>query len=753
MQQPFNALLENLNNKQKEAVLHEKGGLLVVAGAGSGKTRVITARIAHLMLHHQVHPSGIIALTFTNKAALEMRERIIHFIGDQTKVPFVGTFHAYCLLLLRRHKALTEMETFSILDMEDQEQLLRRIIKQKGCDKQITVSSIQTFISQQKNGSAQPLFLPPFFKEIAAEYEAEKKRSHSLDFDDLMLKVLQGFKKDAVFKAGFQDRIKHILVDEYQDTNKVQHELLQQMACKTDKTLRVDSICAVGDEDQSIYSWRGASVSNIQDFKEDFAPVTLIKIEQNYRSVQPILQAANGVIENNKNRIAKELWSEKKASNRVIAIECQSGYQEADIIARYIAHLPEHVKKSDVAILYRTHYQSRNIEEALIKNSIPYHIVGGIRFYERKEIKDILAYLRLVVNPFDRVSFLRIFNIPTRGLGAKFESMVLEKWEQEPFFDFKAILKTFLEGEEALTGLRAQSIKDFIELFEGLTAEHEPSYVTQTILDAIDYKTYIKNHFDPDEADGKLENCKELLNSMSHAERKVVTASGTPLTTQNFLHEVALLQEKIAADEEKVDSVYVMTLHAVKGLEFETVFIIGLEEGILPSSRSLNSAAAIEEERRLLYVGMTRAKERLIILHVQQRMSFGQLNNQEPSRFIKEIPEQHCVKLDLHAQPLFICEQMLNAWRSGKSMTAASQDNYGIQVFGSRKTSYTKETPIKKSIISKTDLWNKHELVRHTTFGQGIIKQVEKKTDETYVLTIIFKQGEKKILSSFVEKA
>lgn len=753
MQQITEKILQNLNKNQKEAVLHEKGGLLVVAGAGSGKTRVITARIAYLLTHHQVNPDNIIALTFTNKAAREMKNRITSFVGDTIKIPFVGTFHGYCLLLLRRFKQLTEMETFSILDQDDQTQLLRRIIKKFGCDKQVTANSIQTFISQQKNGSGASQYLPPIFKELQNAYEEEKVRSHAFDFDDLMIKVLQGFKKNPEFKTNFQERIKHILVDEYQDTNKVQHELLQQMACKEDKTLNVDSICAVGDEDQSIYSWRGANVSNMQDFKEDFAPVSLIKVEQNYRSVQPILQAANDVIKQNNNRIPKELWSDKKAKNRVISIHCQSGYQEADIIARYIATVPTTLKKSNIAILYRTHYQSRNIEEALIKNSIPYHIVGGLRFYERKEIKDILAYLRLVVNPYDRVSFLRVFNTPTRGLGAKFESMVLERWEEEPFFDFKSILKTFLEGDNALSGIRAQSVKEFIDLFDGLSADHEPSYITDTIMQNINYREYIKNHYDHDEATTKLENCKEFLNSMIHTERKVLTSSGEPLTLQTFLHEIALLQEKIDDDKTKEDSVYIMTLHAVKGLEFNTVFIVGLEEGLLPSSRSLNSAAAIEEERRLLYVGMTRAEERLVISYVQQRMSFGQLNEQEPSRFLREIPEKYITTLHLYTEPLFLCEQRLLAWRDGNIADATrTTARSNIKLYGARKTTFSKKPPVTQTIIKKNQPWNKNELVKHNSFGQGIIKQVEKTNDELYLLTIIFTQGQKKILSSFIQK-
>jgi DNA helicase-2/ATP-dependent DNA helicase PcrA len=766
-------ILKHLNPAQKEAVLQTEGGLLVVAGAGSGKTRVITSRIAYLLSHQNVPADSIIALTFTNKAALEMRQRIMHLVGHEQKIPFVGTFHAYCLLLLRRYKYLTGFDTFSILDAEDQEQLLKRVIKNSGEEKRVTYASVQNFIGQQKNGTLSDLYTPPFFKELMKAYEEEKRQSNALDFDDLMLQVLAGFDKHPEFAQTFRDRIKHILVDEYQDTNKVQHSLLKKMALHQDGTLAADSICAVGDEDQSIYSWRGAAVSNMQDFKKDFAPVSVVKIEQNYRSVQPILDAANGVIAQNKVRIPKELWSEKKAKNRVLLLACQSGYQEADLIVRYIATLPPEIKKSEIAILYRTHYQSRSVEEALIKASVPYHIVGGIRFYERKEIKDLLAYLRLFVNPYDKVSFLRVLNLPTRGLGAKFEEALLKRWESDPYQSALQVLQSFLEGDDALTGVRAVAVKDFIQLFSLASKDDEPSQILQLILDAVEYKAYLKHAYDEEEAQVKIENCRELLNSMLYAEKQHRALHNEFLSTQNFLHEVALLQEKIEADQDKTDSVNLMTVHAVKGLEFNTVFVIGVEEGIMPSSRSLQSAQAIEEERRLLYVAMTRAEERLIISYARQRISFGQFTVQEPSRFLKEIPGNTVQVLDVAALPLSFAEREVDAWRKGQPINSAAITMPQVKVYGggyqssrsdhSSSMSKVASIPprpatIKKSYFSPAtsadpeSAWKKNETVKHATFGLGIIKQVDKRENDQYFLTIIFSVGEKRILSSFVEK-
>lgn len=779
MQQIESFINHELNAPQREAVLQPSGGLLVVAGAGSGKTRVITARIAHLLTKGLGTPSSIVALTFTNKAALEMKERIKKFVGDEWALPFVGTFHAYCLLLLRRNGYLTGFDQFTILDADDQEQMIKRLIKGAGLEKRLNASQLMSYVSQQKNGGLfdQEVFSPPFFVELARAYEAEKQASKALDFDDLMLYVLRGFEKFPQFAEDFRSRVAHILVDEYQDTNRVQHNLLKQMALKPDGSLAIESICAVGDEDQSIYSWRGAQVTNMQDFKTDFAPVTLVKIEQNYRSVQPILQAANKVISHNRMRTPKNLWSERAATNRVVTVSCQSGYQEADAVASYVIGLPENIKRSSVALLYRTHFQSRSLEEALMQRGIPYHIVGGIRFYERKEIKDLLAYLRVVVNPFDRVSLLRIINTPTRGLGAKFESDLMELWQQEPLLNFKQVLNKMLTGPDALTGIRAESVRQFIAIFDDLTPEHEPSYVLNEILTATDYRAFLRTSLDSDEADSKIDNIRELMHSITYAEKKQMYSGGDPLTTALFLQEIALLQEKIAEDENREDCVHLMTLHAVKGLEFDTVIIVGLEDGLLPSSRSLSSHTALEEERRLLYVGMTRAKDRLILTHAQQRTTYGQLVSPEISRFIKELPADLVQHIDLCGASQSQLGSLLHAWRGGKAFTQAPLTTFGRPSRSAKATpdrafnELKKTTSVPKTFsrplttkpaapsVQKTGgaifdtnaPWKKNQVVTHPTFGPGLIKMVEKKGEDEWYLTIAFKMGEKKILSTFVK--
>lgn len=431
---------------------------MVVAGAGSGKTRVITARITHLITNHGINPSAIVALTFTNKAAQEMKERIQHFLGHETKeLPFIGTFHSYCLLLIKKNQHLLDSPFFSVMDEDDRTKLISSILKRNNLQKQITPKSLGYQISHIKNHIIDP-DTPAFYRDnrmivdVYHTYEKEKKLSKCFDFDDLLLEGLRLFEKNNThnkyintsFKQEFHETVKHILVDEYQDTNIVQHTLLKQMTKDGDKIV-ADSICVVGDEDQSIYSWRGATVANIMNFKKDFPNTTVITIEQNYRSVQPILSIANQVITHNMERNPKKLWSKKTGNNRVRALSCLSEYQEAQAIAQLLKIIMQQKKQTSVAILYRTHFQSRAIEETLIKQNIPYKIIGGINFYERKEIKDILAYLRLVVNPFDRTSLFRIINTPTRGLGPAVEELIHGHWKDQPFLSFKNILTNLIE--------------------------------------------------------------------------------------------------------------------------------------------------------------------------------------------------------------------------------------------------------------------------------------------------------------------
>lgn len=625
-----------LNPEQQHAVAQRDGILLVCAGAGSGKTRVITARMTHLMLVHEIPPHAIVALTFTNKAAREMKERIGTFLPGY-QLPYVGTFHSYCLRLLKIYRHLLPYQEFSILDEDDKEKMLKMIINAYGLTKRVTVKTLAGAISQHKNsllGISDPLL-----EELCSVYEREKTNAHCLDFDDLLLEVLKLFRTNASFKKDFQHKIRHVLVDEYQDTNRVQHALLQQITQDGSTQFAIDSLCVVGDEDQSIYSWRGATIQNIVYFKRDFPQAIHITISQNYRSVQAILDTANAVIEHNSIRNPKKLWSHKIGNDRIRRIQCSSSYQEGDIVA-YLArlHIQIHKRTHDIpyrtiAVLYRSHYQSRALEEALIRASVPYKIIGGVRFYDRQEIKDLLAYMRLIANPFDRISLVRIINVPARGLGDKFIETLIRLWDEQPFLDGFQILQHMLT-HKLVAGIRAESVRLFIALFHGCTRHDEVQKIAEYLIEKTAYIAYLKEHFSQEDAQVKIGNVKELLNAIAAFSR----TSQEPFTLEQFLEEVALLQEH-STDQATHDYISLMTLHAAKGLEFDTVIVTGLEENILPSSHAASTQDALEEERRLLYVGITRAREWLLFTHVRYRYLFGAMTDQRTSRFVYELPE------------------------------------------------------------------------------------------------------------------
>jgi len=644
-----NFLETQINPQQKKAITKKDGAIVVIAGAGSGKTRVITSRITNLLLNQSVKTSEIVALTFTNKAANEMKERLKSFIAPEMPLPFVGTFHSYCLFLLRTKPHISPYPNFSIIDDDDQKSFLKKIIKSHNLEKQISSTQLSYQISKYKNNLHNNIQdYPQLFEELLNEYEKEKEKSRCFDFDDLILTILKIFQKNKEFKEQFQKQIRHLLVDEYQDTNSVQHELIKQMALQKN-SFSIDSLCIVGDEDQSIYSWRGAIATNMFSFQQEFKPVTKIKIEQNYRSVQPILSAANKVIEHNTKRNPKKLWSERKAKGRILSLNCQSCLQESDTISFYLKSLnnpfaplsqkQKNKKLKDVAVLYRTHSQSRKIEESLIRNSIPYEIIGGIRFYERREIKDLLAYLKLIVNPFDRASFFRIINRPARGLGTKFEETLKSKWNQNLFLDFHQIIELLIsEKDKSITKKKAESLKQFSSIFKSINKDQNPKEILETIIEKTEYISFLKRSHDPYEFDNKQENVKEFINSIDRQK----------INLEDFLYEVALIQEKMdEANKKDSDKVQMMTLHAAKGLEFDTVIIAGLEEGILPSIKSMSEHDDVEEERRLFYVGMTRAKERLILMNAQYRYTYGQTNQQTESRFLDELPSNLIQKIDL----------------------------------------------------------------------------------------------------------
>ena len=732
----------SLNPEQQSAVIPHKGVFLVCAGAGSGKTRVITARMLHLMTVHNVPPSEIVALTFTNKAALEMKERIITHSDMLAEIPNVGTFHSFCLRILKNNMSLLGLYDFAILDDDDQEKLIRSLLNRHGLNKKITPKHLISMISHIKNESITGTVDFSSINELTVRelcilYEREKKVAHCFDFDDLLLETLKAFRTNDTFKRLFQSRVRHMLVDEYQDTNHVQHALLKAMTLDATNVFALDSLCVVGDEDQAIYSWRGATVTNIINFNRDFPTTTRFTIEQNYRSVQAILNVANTIIKNNTQRMPKELWSHRKGNDCVRLLTCASGYQEGEVVALFTklhqATLLSQQDNPSLAVLYRSHYQSRTIEEALIRHSMPYTIIGGIRFYERQEIKDLFAYARLIANPYDRISFMRIINVPARGLGDKFQEQFLTLWDQHPqqtFIDIATLI------QDALPSSKQAALQSFIDCFTDLHSNDNAHDIVASLIKRIGYLVYLDNTFEQEEALTKKENVKELLHAIRGLEERNI------ISLKAFLDEVSLLQDTIADQAQEKKGIRLMTLHAAKGLEFDTVLLTGLEEGILPSNHNLYDPAAIEEERRLLYVGITRAKERLLLTHAHYRYTYGSMTDQLPSRFIKEMNKEQIQHHDgsvLDANHLKI---YLNDWLSGtSSRTTVLPTHHNKPPLQQPQTLYAAEAR-----------WYLKQKVRHKLFGIGIIERIDAKEDgQTVHLTVAFNATTKKVDASFLE--
>lgn len=757
MRDSFNNFLQNnLNPSQQKAVYHESGAILVVAGAGSGKTRVITARITHLILNKNIAPSSIVALTFTNKAAHEMRERIASFLGNQTNLPFIGTFHSYCVQLLKKYQEHLPNPFVSILDSDDQQKMIQGILQRNGLHKQFTAKNVAYQISQMKNHTVDPSkpaieqLTHPMLIDMYHAYEAEKKASKTFDFDDLLLETLRLFKKNNLIKNQFQTKIRHILVDEYQDTNIVQHELLKAMSL-SDNNLAIDSVCAVGDEDQSIYSWRGANATNMAHFKTMFQNTTTITIEQNYRSVQQILALANHAIQNNSNRTPKNLWSEKKGTHRTQKMLCLTEYQEARAIAQLLLVAKCKYGLNNVGILYRTHTQSRAIEEALLKESIPYRIIGGIQFYERKEIKDLLAYLKVIANPFDRTSFFRIINIPARGLGDKFEAAFYAEWAPQPFSTWRDIIQQLTEND-TIGKTKVTILHTFAAIFDDVEPTTAPSKALEQIILKTGYLAYIKNSDssssakateDKQESQARLDNIKELFDAINHFEKNGIK------TIAAFLDEVALMQDQMSKQNRDTHAVCLMTLHAAKGLEFDLVILPGIEEGIIPTTRSLNSNDAQEEERRLFYVGITRAKEHLLITNTKHRYSYGQMVDQLPSRFLHEIPSNLLPHEDCSYWSITQVNQFFADWLGAKAKISSvyiPQTNYAP---AKQSTSLLNQEITEKKV---TGSWKKNQPVKHAKYGIGTIENIEEKTTGDIHLTVRFKIGIKKIVAQFVQR-
>lgn len=501
----------------------------------------------------------------------------------------------------------------------------------------------------------------------------------------------------------------------------------------------IDSVCVVGDEDQSIYSWRGATVANMVNFKQDFPHATLVKIEQNYRSVQPILDVANHVISHNKQRNPKKLWSTKKGANRILNMTTSSEYQEGDAIVYLCKIAQQKQKLSSFAVLYRTHFQSRAIEESLIKNAIPYKIFGGIQFYERKEIKDLIAYLRLIINPFDRPSLFRIINCPQRGLGTSFETLFYERWAKDPFLTFKdATTKVIEEG--LIKGKKSEALEQFVAIFNDLHADCLPTKALDIILERSAYIAYIKDSCDLEDSQTRIDNIQELKRAVIHFE------SEQHGTLEQFLQDVALMQEKAQAQQDDADAILMMTLHAAKGLEFDTVILVGLEEGLLPSSRSTHDDDAIEEERRLFYVGITRAKERLLLSRSRYRYMYGKMADQMPSRFLREIPSEYITTQDIGQVQPYAIKEWFTQWLGIKPKIPNSIYTFGAPVQTSTSTIKSNRMEPKENLALKV-----HQIVSHATFGLGQVQKIEQHDNKTYV-TVKFKSSTKTVIGSFLQR-
>ncbi|WP_326619001.1 DNA helicase PcrA [Streptomyces decoyicus] len=642
-------LLEGLNDEQKAAVVHTGGPLLIVAGAGSGKTRVLTHRIAHLLAERHVHPGQILAITFTNKAAGEMKERVEELVGPRANAMWVSTFHSACVRILRREsKKLGFTSSFSIYDAADSKRLMALVCRDLDLDpKRYPPKSFSAKISNLKNelideetfaGTAADGF-EKTLAEAYAMYQARLREANALDFDDIIMttvNLLQAFPDVA---EHYRRRFRHVLVDEYQDTNHAQYTLVRELVGPAESAAE---LCVVGDADQSIYAFRGATIRNILQFEEDYPDATTILLEQNYRSSQTILSAANAVIERNENRRPKNLWTDAGAGPKITGYVADTEHDEAQFVADEIDRLTDagDAKAGDVAVFYRTNAQSRVFEEIFIRVGLPYKVVGGVRFYERKEVRDVLAYLRVLANPEDTVPLRRILNVPKRGIGDRAEAMIDALSLREKITFPQALRR--VDEAYGMAARSANAVKRFNVLMEELRTIVEskagPATILEAVLERTGYLAELQASTDPQD-ETRIENLQELAAVALEFEQE--RGEDNPGTLSDFLEQVALVADSDQIpdeDEEGSGVITLMTLHTAKGLEFPTVFLTGLEDGVFPHMRSLGQTKELEEERRLAYVGITRARERLYITRSTMRSAWGQPSYNPPSRFLEEIP-------------------------------------------------------------------------------------------------------------------
>lgn len=723
----MNALLDNMNTEQSEAVRTTEGPLLIMAGAGSGKTRVLTHRIAYLLDEKGVSPYNVLAITFTNKAAREMKERVEKLVGEEAQVIWMSTFHSMCVRILRRDADRIGIErNFTILDPTDQKSVIKDVLKienidSKRYDPRMFLSAISNMKNELKTVEDAEIEATDFMSDMVARvyagYQRQLSRNEALDFDDLIMTTINLFKRVPDVLEYYQNKFQYIHVDEYQDTNRAQYTLVKLLADK------FKNLCVVGDSDQSIYGWRGADIQNILSFEEDYPNARTIFLEQNYRSTKVILNAANEVIKNNTERKPKGLWTANQEGKKINYYQAQSESDEAQYVVKEIMRQQRENNKSfnDIAILYRTNAQSRVLEETFMKSNIPYTMVGGHKFYDRKEIKDLLSYLRLIANSNDDISLQRIINVPKRGIGPSSVEKIQAYARQNDLSMFDALAEADFIG---LTKKVTKQAIDFYTLISNLIQEQEFLEVSEIVEEVLNKSGY-KEMLERDqtlEARSRLENIEEFMSVPMDYEKN------TPLEEQsliNFLTDLSLVADIDEADIE--NGVTLMTMHSAKGLEFPVVFIMGMEESIFPHIRSILSDDdhEMEEERRICYVAITRAEEELYLTHATSRTLFGKTQSNSASRFLKEIPE------DLLNKPA----------RTESRYAGASSSQRPVKRGPSRRTTKRSE------VASGT--WNVGDKVVHKAWGEGMVSNVNEKNG-TVELDIIFKsQGPKRLLANF----
>ena len=705
--------LSTLNKEQRQAVETLDGPLLILAGAGSGKTRALTYRIANLV-DHGVSPWNILALTFTNKAAREMRERTEALLGGSVKDMWVATFHSCCTRILRSDiDKLGRDRNFVIYDDDDQTSLIAAIMKRLGVnDKDITKRQIKEHISEAKNKSTEPekfLMDNPYLDEsmlkVFREYQRSLKEYNALDFDDLLGKTLELFQSCPEVLQKYRSKFRYILVDEYQDTNVMQYHIVELLAREH------GNICVVGDDDQSIYGWRGADIRNILDFEKDFPGAKVIRLEQNYRSTSNILDAANAVIENNQGRKSKKLWTDNGRGDRIETFTADSERDEAHFVCRKIMEgVRNGMNYGDFAVLYRMNAQSRIPETTMVNYGIPNKVYGGQRFYERKEIKDIMAYLRLIYNPFDDIALKRIINVPKRSIGDASIAELARVAEQEG----KSMLVAALTSEN-IDPRAMKKIKPFADTmgeFIALSRTMPLSEFTWGMISALEYETYLKAEDKRGEVESRMDNLRELIGNIKEIEKDLSEGEDA---LRAFLENVSLVSD-IDSMNDGNGAVALMTLHSAKGLEFPVVFMIGMEENIFPTSRARNDMSnhAMEEERRLCYVGMTRAKQKLYLINARQRNIFGNESYNRKSRFIEEIPAELTVSDNPVKQP-DAREQAEHTRGQRKNFHRYAMDTHALG-------DGTRDVRPAATPVSKT--FEKYQKVQHDKFGVGTVMEI-----------------------------